>query len=55
MYKDFRYINAGENEIYRYGHKAVEMVKACLEPNEKGYYNISGKRRKVLDNRNKRG
>lgn len=41
MYKDFRYINAGENEIYKYGHKAVEMVKACLEPNEKGYYSIA--------------
>lgn len=40
MYKDFRYINAGENEIYRYGHKAVDRVKACLEPNEKGYYSI---------------
>lgn len=41
MYKDFRYINAGENEIYRYGHKAVERVHACLTPNESGYYSIA--------------
>lgn len=40
MYKDYRYINAGENEIYRYGRKARERVEACLEPNEKGYYSI---------------
>lgn len=41
MFKDYRYINAGENEIYRYGHKAVEKVQACLEPNENGYYSIA--------------
>ena len=40
MFKDNRYINAGTNEFYRYGHKAVEMLEACLEPNEKGYYSI---------------
>lgn len=40
MYKDYRYINAGENEIYRYGHKAVEKVEAFLEANEKGYYSF---------------
>lgn len=40
MYKDGRYINAGENEIYRYGHKAVDKVKACLTANEKGFYSI---------------
>lgn len=40
MYKDYRYINAGTNEIYRYGHKAVEKVQAFLEPNEKGYYSF---------------
>lgn len=40
MFKDDRYINAGENEIYRYGHKAVERVEAFLEPNEKGYYSF---------------
>lgn len=40
MYKDYRYINAGENEIYRYGHKAVEKVQAFLEENENGYYSF---------------
>lgn len=40
MYKDNRYINAGENEIYRYGHKAIDRVKAFLDPNEKGYYSF---------------
>ena len=40
MFKDNRYINAGTNEIYRYGHKAVEKVQKCLEPNEKGFYSI---------------
>lgn len=40
MYKDGRYINAGTNEIYRYGHKAVEKVSACLTPNENGFYSI---------------
>lgn len=40
MYKDFRYINAGENEIYRYGHKAVERVQSCMNPNENGYYSF---------------
>lgn len=40
MYKDFRYINAGTNEIYRYGHKAIERVQACLEANENGFYSI---------------
>ena len=41
MYKDFRYINAGTVEIYRYGNKAVEKVQSCLEANENGYYSIS--------------
>lgn len=40
MFKDNRYINAGQNEIYRYGHKAVEKVQACLIPNKNGYYSI---------------
>lgn len=40
MYKDGRYINAGTNEFYRYGHKAQEMVKAALTPNKAGYYSI---------------
>lgn len=40
MYKDYRYINAGENEIYRWGGKAIDKVKNYLEPNENGYYSI---------------
>lgn len=40
MFKDYRYINAGENEIYRYGRKAVAMVESYLEPNERGYYSF---------------
>lgn len=40
MYKDYRYINAGENEIYRFGKKAQEKANACLIPNESGYYSI---------------
>lgn len=40
MYKDYRYINAGQNEFYRWGHKAQELVKSYLEPNENGFYSI---------------
>lgn len=40
MYKDYRYINAGENEFYRWGSKAQERVKSYLIPNEKGFYSI---------------
>lgn len=40
MYKDFRYINAGENEIYRYGHKAIEKVMKYAEPNKNGFYSF---------------
>lgn len=40
MYKDNRYINAGTNEIHRYGKKAQGMVKEYLTPNEKGFYSI---------------
>lgn len=40
MYKDFRYINAGQNEFYRWGHKVVDRLKAYLEPNEDGFYSI---------------
>lgn len=40
MYKDERYINAGTNEFYRYGRKAVEKISAALTPNENGYYSI---------------
>ena len=40
MYKDYRYINAGENEFYRWGRKAIEKAEAALTPNEKGFYSI---------------
>lgn len=40
MYKDYRYISAGENEFYRWGHKAIERVEAYMVPNEAGYYSI---------------
>lgn len=40
MYKDFRYINAGTNEFYRYGHKAVEKLSEFLKANESGYISI---------------
>ncbi len=40
MYKDFRFINAGENEFYRYGKKAQEKVASHLTPNEDGFYSI---------------
>lgn len=38
MFRDNRFINAGQNEIYRYGHRAVEKVSEFLEPNKNGYY-----------------
>ena len=40
MFKDNRFINAGENEIYRYGKKARAKVEKFLLPNESGYYSI---------------
>lgn len=40
MYKDYRFVDAGENEIYRYGRKARERMTAYLEPNEKGFYSL---------------
>lgn len=40
MFKDSRYINAGTNEIYRYGGKAQEKVMAAMQPNEAGFYGI---------------
>ena len=39
MYKDYRYINAGENEFYRWGKKAQERIIACMEPRN-GFYSI---------------
>lgn len=41
MFKDNRYINAGTNEFYRYGKKAVERVSQALTPNDNGYYSIA--------------
>lgn len=40
MFKDGRYINAGTNEIYRWGKKAIEKVEAAMIPNENGFYSI---------------
>ena len=40
MYKDFRYINSGENEIYRYGKKAVEKASSFLS-SRNGYYSFT--------------
>ena len=40
MFKDNRYINAGTNEFYRWGHKAVDKASAALIPNDKGFYSI---------------
>lgn len=40
MYKDYRYINAGTNEFYRYGKAAQAKVRSYLEPNESGFYSI---------------
>lgn len=40
MYKDERYINAGTNEVYRFGKKALEKAAAALIENAAGYYSI---------------
>lgn len=40
MFKDNRYINAGTNEIYRYGKKARARVAEFLEANKNGFYSI---------------
>lgn len=42
MYKalESKYINAGENVFYRYGHKAQAKLAAHLEPNSNGFYSI---------------
>lgn len=40
MYKDFRYINAGENEFYRWGKKAQAIIEHSLTPNENGFLSI---------------
>ncbi len=40
MYKDYRYINAGTFEFYRWGGKARERAAASLTPNDQGFYSI---------------
>lgn len=40
MYKDYRYINAGTNEFYRWGNKAQELVKQAMVVNKDGYCSI---------------
>lgn len=40
MFKDGRYINAGTNEFYRCGKKAIAKAEAALEPNKNGIYTI---------------
>lgn len=40
MYKDGRYINAGTNEFYRWGHRAQEKLSASLIANDAGYYSV---------------
>lgn len=40
MYKDYRYINAGTNEFYRYGKKTVEKLLAYTVPNAAGYISV---------------
>ena len=40
MYKDYRYINAGTNEYYRWGKEARAKLEAALTPNENGFLSI---------------
>lgn len=40
MYKDYRYINAGTNEYYRWGKECRRRLESCLVANEKGFYSI---------------
>lgn len=40
MFKNYKYYNAGQNEVHRYGHKAQEKAASHLEPNEQGFYSI---------------
>lgn len=40
MFKDSRYINAGQNEFYRWGHKAIDKIKSFMEPNAAGFYSM---------------
>lgn len=40
MYKDYRYINAGTNEFYRWGREAQERIKRAMIVNKDGYCSI---------------
>lgn len=40
MFKNEKYINAGTNEFYRYGHKAQEKIADCLIA-KNGWYSIN--------------
>ena len=40
MYKDYRFINAGMLEIYRWGRKCEERLLSCKVPNKNGYLSI---------------
>ena len=41
MFKNNHFINAGEIEINRYGHEAVEKIENAMQPNDKGFYSIA--------------
>lgn len=41
MYKNYRNIYAGQNEIYRFGEDTIDMVRETLTPNKDGYYAIA--------------
>lgn len=40
MYKDYRGIYAGQNEFYRWGGKAQDLLKSYTEPNDKGFISV---------------
>lgn len=40
MTLDGKYLYAGQNEFYKWGHKAQEAVSKALTPNEQGFYRI---------------
>ena len=40
MYKDYRFINAGTNEFYRWGEKAMHKIEGALKPSADGFLSI---------------
>ena len=38
---DGKRLYAGQNEFYKYGHKAQEALIAALNPNAQGFYSIA--------------